>query len=76
MMRVEDISPRIAVLFLAVILVFIAFYLVLMRVDNYLKYSAIDGCARSARFERREGNGIISYPIDAFYKDCLAKKGI
>lgn len=75
-MRVDDISPRVVVWFLSVILLFVAFYLSLMRVDRYLHDRAIDACAEAARFNRQEGSANVSYPIDSFYKDCLLKKGL
>ena len=76
MTKVNEVSPIVGVLFVAVILLFVAFYLGLTRVDTFLKDNAIDNCALSARFERKDGTGTVTYPIDSFYKDCLKQKGI
>lgn len=75
-MRVEDVSPRTAIFFLGIILLFVAFYLVLIRVDSFIRNNAIDNCALAARFERKDGTGVVSYPIDTFYKSCLQQKSI
>ena len=73
MMRVEDISPRIVVILLGMILSFVAFYLGLTRVDTFLKNDAINSCAASSRFQKDDKglSAVISYPIQDVYQDCL-----
>ncbi len=76
MMR-DDISPKIGLIFIAMLLLFAAFYLGLMRVDVYLRNSAVDECGRMSKFEKRDNsqNAIISYPVADVYQDCLKRKG-
>ena len=75
-MKTNEVSPVLAATIVGVILVFVAFYLSLIRVDTFLRNSAIDNCALSARFERKDGSATVVYPIDSFYKACLKQKNI
>lgn len=77
-MRSEEISPRIVVIVMAIILLFVGFYLTLMRVDTYLRNSAIDHCAALSTYEKNDKaqSAIISYPIQDVYENCLTRKGI
>lgn len=60
------------------ILFFAAFFLLLMRVDVFLKNQAIDECGRIATYERNiaSENAKVSYPVTDRFEDCLLKKGI
>lgn len=77
-MRPEEISPRIVVIVMAIILLFVGFYLTLMRVDTYLRNLAIDQCAALSQYEKNDKaqSAIISYPIQDVYENCLKRKGI
>jgi len=77
-MRKEELSPVIVVIFTGVILLFVAFYLTLLRVDAYLQNSAIDACASFSKFEKTDKgqSAVISYPIKDVYQECLIKKGL
>ena len=72
----NEVTPRLLVILIGMVLLFVAFYLSIKRVDVFLKDSAITSCAQQSRFDRKDGNNIISYPIDNFYKECLKQKGI
>lgn len=73
----EDISPKVGLIFIAMLLLFAAFYLVLMRVDVYLRNSAVDACGRISKFEKKDNsqNAVIVYPVADVYQDCLKRKG-
>lgn len=77
-MRPEEISPRIVVILMAIVLLFVGFYLTLMRVDTYLRNSAIDQCAAQSKFEKNDKaqSAVIAYPIQDVYENCLKRKGI
>lgn len=77
-MRTEDISPRVVVVLLGMVLTFVAFYLALMRVDTVLRNDAINSCAALSRFQKDDKgqSAVISYPIQDVYQDCLKRKGI
>lgn len=77
-MRSEEISPRIVVALLGIILLFVSIYLGFLRIDTYLRNAAIDTCAASSRYEKNDKtqNAVISYPIQDVYENCLTRKGI
>jgi len=58
------------------IVLFFAFYLVLMRVDTYLRQKAIDDCAKISRYETSEKTASFSYPVLDIYNKCLVDKGV
>lgn len=62
--------------FIGYIILFVAFYFALTRVDTYLRYKAIDDCAKVSRYETSDKNAKVSYPITDMYNTCLAEKGI
>ncbi|GIV44981.1 MAG: hypothetical protein KatS3mg035_2104 [Bacteroidia bacterium] len=76
MMR-EDISPKMGLIFITLLLLFVAFYLGLMRVDAYLRNRAVDECGKISKFEKKDTtqSAIISYPVADVYQDCLKRKG-
>ncbi|HVZ58301.1 MAG TPA: hypothetical protein VG935_00905 [Patescibacteria group bacterium] len=78
MMRTEEISPKVVVAVLAVILLFVAYYLGLKRVDTYLHNGAIDACAAASSYQKNDKaqNAVITYPIQDVYQNCLKQKGI
>lgn len=58
------------------ILLFVAFYLVLTRVDLFLKYKAMDDCAKISVYESTGEGAKTSYPIPDVYNQCLKQKGL
>lgn len=59
------------------ILMFISVFMSLQKVETYLKYKAMDDCAKIARYEAAvENGGRVSYPLDDVYKACLKDKGV
>lgn len=63
-------------LIIAAALIVVAF-LVLIRVDIFLKIKAIDDCGKISKFEKDNpgDNSKVSYPIADFYIPCLKTKG-
>lgn len=61
----------------AIIFILIAFILVNIRVNAFIKNQAIDGCAQAYRYESTLSNGaIVSYPMTELYEKCLEQKGV
>lgn len=58
------------------ILLFIGLFLILIRVDTYLRQKAIDECGKLSRYETTDKNAKVSYPVIDFYNSCLSDKGI
>lgn len=60
------------------LLIGIAVFLVLMRVDVYLRNQAIDACAINGTYEVIDGKtkAKISYPLPDVYQACLKLKNI
>ncbi|MEK7605079.1 MAG: hypothetical protein AAB478_01000 [Patescibacteria group bacterium] len=77
-MRPEEVSPRIVVALLGIILLFVSIYLGFLRIDTYLRNAAIDTCAAASRYEKNDKaqNAVIAYPIQDVYENCLKRKGI
>lgn len=59
-----------------VVLIFIAFYLTLSRVDSFIRNQAIDECAKFGRQEQVTDGLKVSYPLADIYETCLERKGI
>ncbi|HSX40664.1 MAG TPA: hypothetical protein VLF68_03545 [Candidatus Saccharimonadales bacterium] len=57
------------------ILFFVAFYLLLMRADTFMKLQAIDNCSRVGRYETTVpgDNAKVTYPLPDQYASCLKK---
>lgn len=52
-------------------------FLVLMRVDTYLKYKGFDDCAKISQYENASADGTkTSYPVGGVYQQCLKDKGL
>ncbi|MBI5044893.1 MAG: hypothetical protein HZC02_03135 [Candidatus Levybacteria bacterium] len=77
-MKSEEISPRIVMIVLGMILSFVAFYLSLVRVDGVIRNNQINSCAAMSRFEKNDKNdgSTIMYPIRDVFVDCLKRKGL
>ena len=59
------------------VLIFVSVFMSLQKVETYLKYKAIDDCARISRYEASVADGgKVSYPLDDVYKACLKEKGV
>lgn len=63
-------------LFLGAIVLF--GYLLILRIDTFLKDRAIDECAKISKFEKNlpDENAKVSYPVIDIFNDCLKRKGI
>ncbi len=77
-MKSEEISPKVVMIVLGMILSFVAFYLALIRVDGVIRSAQINSCASISRFEKNDKNegSVIAYPIRDVFLDCLKRKGI
>lgn len=77
-MKSEEISPKVVMIVLGMILSFVAFYLALIRVDGVIRNAQINSCASISRFEKNDKNegSVIAYPIRDVFLDCLKRKGI
>lgn len=52
-------------------------YMCFVRADQFLKYKAVDDCAKIARVERVTSDQLKElYPHVEFYKNCLTDKKI
>lgn len=67
---------QIAVTFIGYILLFAGLFLALGRVDTYLKYKAIDDCGQISRYQTKDKNATVTYPITDMYESCLKDKGV
>lgn len=73
----SSIYAKTGVTFIGLLLAFLAFYLLLTRVDAYLKFKAADQCARVSRVEKSDGaGGKLTYPVQEIYSDCIKRAGI
>lgn len=77
-MRSEQLTPRLIVAFIGIILAFVILFLGLMRADNLIRSMAVDGCAAMSKYQKNDKgqDAVISYPIQDVYKDCLQRKGL
>ncbi len=57
---------------------FVIVVLALQRVDTFLRYKALDDCAKVSRFEKENpADGTrVDYPMTDMYKACLQDKGL
>jgi hypothetical protein len=62
---------------LLIIFGIISLFLILQRVDRYLKIKAIDECYKISKYERNipEENAKVTYPLSDQYKSCIKNKG-
>jgi hypothetical protein len=59
------------------ILLFVAFYLFLLRIDMYLKTQSVVDCAKTSQYQQTLKDGVkVNYPIANVYNDCLKKVGV
>ena len=60
------------------VVLLISIFLVMIRVDKYLKIKAIDDCAKIAKYEKTVSadNAKVSYPLQDVYQTCLKEKGV
>lgn len=72
----ESSKMHLAITVIGYILFFVAFFLALSRFDTFLKYKAIDDCARISRYETTDKNAKVTYPITDLYNSCLEDKGV
>lgn len=60
---------------IAVALVVVA-WLLLPRIDQYLRIVAVDDCGKVAKYETRpDVNTVVTYPLGDEYKKCMKDKG-
>lgn len=71
-------SPRFTFGITTLVVIIVVSYLVLLRVDTYLRNSAVDNCAKISKFEKQDKaqSAVISYPIKDVYQECLIRKGL
>ncbi|MBI2443339.1 MAG: hypothetical protein HYV40_05555 [Candidatus Levybacteria bacterium] len=74
-MESDKTKIHVAVTFIGFILLFVGLFLVLMRVDTYLRYKGIDDGAKISRYETTDKNAKVTYPITDMYESCLEEKG-
>lgn len=57
---------------------FVIVFMVLAKIDMYIRFQGIDQCGRISRFEQVDtrNNAKAVYPIADVYKECLSKKGL
>ncbi len=55
------------------ILIFIAFIMIMGRVDTYLHNQSVSSCNQLARIETNNNGVKIGYPAENVYKDCMNK---
>ena len=65
-----------AIKFIGLVLLFIAVYLTLSKVESYLRYKAIDDCGKISKYVTVDGKNTISYPIADVYNSCLEDKNL
>lgn len=60
------------------IVVLLGVFLMMLRVDRYIKVKAIDECAKISKYEKTvtAENAKVSYPLADVYQSCLKDKGI
>ena len=77
-MNLEQVTPRIIVTLIGIILAFVILFLATMRADMLVRSMAVDGCAAISKYQKndKDQNAVIAYPIQDVYKDCLVKKGL
>lgn len=59
-------------------LIFTAFWLSLLRLDQYLRVKAQVECSKLSHTEQTVNNGAskVTYPLPDFYNKCLERSGI
>lgn len=75
-MEQETLKVRYAVNLIKYVILLIGLFLVLMRVDTFLKQKAIDECGKLSKYETTDKNAKVSYPVIDFYNSCLKDKGV
>jgi len=60
----------------SVLLAAVILFLLVSRVDKFLKIKALDDCARITKYEVTEQGGAkVTMPIEDAYKNCVKEKG-
>lgn len=74
----QQLTPRLIVAFIGIVLAFVILFLGLMRADNLIRSIAVDGCAAISKYQKNDKgqDAIVTYPIQDVYKDCLQRKGL
>ncbi len=75
-MNTDKAKIHLAVTFIGYFLLFLGFYLALMRIDTFLRLRAFDDCGKLSRYETTEKTAHFSYPVLDIYNSCLKDKGI
>ncbi len=58
------------------VLLAVALWLGLQKVNTFLKLKAMGDCALSSQYQTKDVNGaIVSYPVKQVYEQCLKEKG-
>lgn len=60
------------------LLVFAILFLLLQRVDTYIKYKGIDDCGKISRYEKvdQANNFKVYYPLQNVFNECMKQKGL
>jgi hypothetical protein len=67
---------NIAIGVIAMSIFFVAFYLMLTRIDTFLRLKAFDDCGKLSRYETTDKNVRVYYPVLDIYNQCLEDKGL
>ncbi len=60
---------------IAIAMVVVA-WMILPRLDQYLRITALNDCGKVAKYETRPDiNTLVTYPLGDMYKSCLKDKG-
>lgn len=71
----DTILGNIGGILLAAAVIF-ALWMLLPRLDQYLRIMAVTDCSKISKYETRpDGNTVVTYPMSEFYKACLKDKG-
>jgi hypothetical protein len=62
---------RSIVLLVGFVLAFVAFVMFWFENGNAIKYKAYNDCASISKYEVKQGNATITYPIADLYQKCL-----
>ncbi len=59
------------------VLIAVALYFAVTRVDRYLKIKAIDDCEKTSRYQTvdKQNGATTWFPVTDVYKNCLKTKG-
>ncbi len=76
-MKDTDLPAGFLSMLLLVIFLFVGLFLILGKVDKYLKIMAVDQCAKVSNYQiyNAKDQSRASYPVVDVYKTCLKDKG-